>query len=183
MALHPLPEAQTRLLASSIREAESDDLKAFPDGRTLKDSILRSLRRLLEAQDEMRRCAPDLILELTHEIYCNTPGVGGDLAVLEHTSRYHMSPNHLSGFPPAGPRQKSVEAIRKELIYNCFFSRQRFFENRGLPLYGLESYGATTASYKGSLTPELSEPLFTLGTALHNTRTQTWHWTWNCDHQ
>ena len=203
------------LWLSSIRDAESKDLKAFPDGRsvplvkraqghcmafaspwrqyyiddlldlhkrwgvdyykqdfsnpiygdvaeghegrTLKDSILRSLRRLLEAQDEMRRRAPSLILELTHEIYWNTPGVGGDLAVLEHASRYHMSPNRMAGLPPTGSRKKSVEDLRKELIDNCFFSRQRFFENRGLPLYGLEFYGATTASYQGSLTPEIQD--------------------------
>jgi hypothetical protein len=203
------------LWLSSIRDAESKDLKAFPDGRsvplirrsrgycmaftspwrqyymddlvdlhqrwgvdyykqdfsnpiygdgaeghegrTLRDSILRSLRRLLEAQDEMRRHAPNLILELTHEIYWNTPGVGSDLAVLEHASRYHMPPNCLIGLPPKKSQSKSVEAIRKELIENCFFSRQRFFENRGLPLYALEFYGAATASYKGSLTPEIQD--------------------------
>ena len=47
--------------------------------------------------------------------------------------------------------------IRKELIGNCFFARQRFFENRGLPLYALEFYGAATASYQGSLTPEIQD--------------------------
>jgi len=127
------------------------------EGRTLKDSILRSLRRLLEAQDEMHRRTPGLILELTHEIYWNTPGVGGDLAVLEHASRYHMSPNRIAGLPPPASSRKSVEDIRKELIDNCFFARRRFFESRGLPLYALEFYGAATASYQGSLTPGLQD--------------------------
>ncbi len=133
------------------------DVAEGHEGRTLKDSVLRSLRRLLEAQDEMRRRAPNLILELTHEIYWNTPGVGGDLAVLEHATRYHMSPNYISGLPPKGSGQKSVEQLRKELVYNCFFARQRFFENRGLPLYALELYGAATASSQGSLTPEIQD--------------------------
>jgi len=133
------------------------DVAEGHEGRTLRDSILRSLRRLLEAQDEMRRRAPNLILELTHEIYWNTPGVGGDLAVLEHTPRYHMSPNHLSGVPPRGNAKKSVEVIRQELIENCYFARQRFYANRGLPLYGLEFYGATTASYQGSMTPDIQD--------------------------
>ena len=44
------------------------------------------------------------------------------------------------------PFWKSVEDIRKELIDNCFFARQRFFENRGLPLYALEFYGALVQS-------------------------------------
>jgi hypothetical protein len=203
------------LWLSSIRDAESKDLKAFPDGRsvpltkrsrgycmgfagpwrqyymddlvdlhqrwgvdyykqdfsnpiygdvaeghegrTLRDSILRSLRSLLDAQDQMRRRAPDLVLELTHEIYWNTPGVGGDLAVLEHASRYHMSPNRISGLPPKSSGVKSVEAIRQELVENCYFSRQRFYASRGLPLYALECYGAATASYQGSLTPELQD--------------------------
>jgi hypothetical protein len=133
------------------------DVAAGHEGRTLRDSILRSLRRLLEAQDEICRRAPNLILELTHEIYWNTPGVGGDLAVLEHAARYHMSPNYLTGLPPTGSQRKSVEEIRKELVNNCFVSRQRFFENRGLPLYPLEFYGAATASYQGSLTSEIQD--------------------------
>ncbi len=203
------------LWLSSIRDAESKDLKAFPDarsvplvkrntghamafaspwrqyyiddlldlhkrwgidyykqdfsnpiygdvgegheGRTLKDSVLRALRGLLDAQDEMRRRAPDLIPEITHELYWNTPGVSGDLAVLEHAVRYHISPNHVVGLPPKPGQQKSIETIRKETVDNCFFARQRFFENRGLPLYALEFYGANTASYNGSLTPELQD--------------------------
>ena len=127
------------------------------EGRTLKDSILRSLRRLLEAQDEMRRRAPNLILELTHEIYWSTPGVGGNLAVLEHASRYHMSPNRIGGLPPKGSSQKSVEDLRKDLIENCFFSASVSSRTAACPWYALEFYGAATASYKGSLTPELQD--------------------------
>jgi hypothetical protein len=44
------------------------------------------------------------------------------------------------------PFWKSVEDIRKELIDNCLFARQRFFENRGLPLYALAFYGASKTS-------------------------------------
>ena len=127
------------------------------EGRTLKDSVLRALRRLLEAQDEIHRRAPDLICELTHEIYWNTPGVGGDLAVVEHAARYHVSPNHDVGLPPKKSQQKSVEKIRTETIDNCFFARKRFFAHRGLPLYALEFYGANSASHEGSLTPDLQD--------------------------
>jgi len=67
------------------------------ESRTAKESLLRGLRGLLETQDLMRQAAPQLTLELTHEVYWGTPGVLCDLAALKHANLYHVPPNDYSG--------------------------------------------------------------------------------------
>lgn len=121
------------------------DVAAGHEGRTPKDSILRSLRRLLEVQDELRRRAPGLVPELTHEIIWNTPGPAADLAVVRHAARYHISPNACV----SGAKHVAV------MYASCLQARQRFYAHRGLPLYALEFYGAASGNYNGGLTPAI----------------------------
>jgi hypothetical protein len=49
------------------------------------------------------------------------------------------------------------QTLRTQLIGGCWNARQRFYAHRGLPLYGLEYYGAATVNFKGSLTPEVQD--------------------------
>ena len=69
------------------------DIAEGHEGRTMRDSLLRGLRNLLETQDRIRAAAPQVVTELTHEIYWDTPGVPGDLAVLKHACQYHFPYN------------------------------------------------------------------------------------------
>ncbi len=132
------------------------------DSRTSKESLLRGLRGLLEAQATVRRLAPTVANEITHEIYWGTPGVPCDLAALKNVSFYHIPPNDYSG---AGPTKRRVgdqwkddpEKLHKNLLTGCFNARQRFFAHRGLPLECIEYYGAATVNWKGSLTPEVQD--------------------------
>jgi hypothetical protein len=132
------------------------DLAAGHESRTRKESLLRGLRGLLAAQANLRRQAPDVVNEITHEIYWGTPGVPADLAALKCTARFHIPPNECIGADPkwefAG-RAVSAEEHAAALRQGCWLARQRFYSHRGLPLYPLEFYGATTANYQGSLTP------------------------------
>jgi hypothetical protein len=52
------------------------------ESRTRKESLLRVLRGLLEAQDLLRQATPEVTAEITHEIYWGTPGVPCDVAAL-----------------------------------------------------------------------------------------------------
>jgi hypothetical protein len=124
--------------------------------RSRKESLLRGLRGLLEAQDEIRRGAPGLVNELTHEIYWGTPGVPADLAALKHAAQFHIPPNDARGDLRGRPAA-SAEAHRSDLLAGCWMARQRFFACRGLPLYPLEYYAAVTQSYQGSLTPQVQD--------------------------
>lgn len=139
------------------------DLAESHPNRTRKESLLRGLRGLLEAQDRLRALAPDVMNEMTHEIYWDTPGAPCDLAALEHAARYHVSPNACAGLGPRRrPGQTSVPAVdpqklRRELIGACYQARQIFYSHRGLPLYCLEFYGAATEDHQGSLTPEVQD--------------------------
>ena len=140
------------------------DVAEGHEGRTMKDSILRGLRLLLEVQDELRRRAPDLTTEITHEIYWNTPGPGADLAAIKHAARFHISPNNCTGLEPRTrpvvkdeDRARIQEATRRALASGCFMSRQRFYAHRGLPLYSLEFYGGATGNYLGCLTAQVQD--------------------------
>jgi hypothetical protein len=132
------------------------DLAEGHESRTRKESLLRALRGLLAAQDEIRENAPEVTTELTHEIYWGTPGIAADLAALKHASQFHIPPNDPRG-DFRGPAPASVEAHRADLRAGCWMARQRFYACRGLPLYPLEYYAAVTKSFEGSLTTEIQD--------------------------
>jgi hypothetical protein len=139
------------------------DLAENHPSRTRKESLLRGLRGLLQAQDRLRALAPDVMNEMTHEIYWDTPGAPCDLAALQHAARYHVSPNACGGIAPRPrPGQTNVPAadpqkLRAELRAACYQARQIFYSHRGLPLYCLEFYGAATEDHEGSLTPDVQD--------------------------
>src|SRR5690606_14746466 len=82
------------------------DIAIGHDSRTQKESLLRGLRGLFEAQDAVARMAPEVHLELTHEIYWGTPGTPCDVAALKYAHYFHVPPNDYSG---AGhPRQRAA---------------------------------------------------------------------------
>jgi hypothetical protein len=136
------------------------DLAEGHESRTRKESLLRGLRGLLAAQSGLRKAAPEIVNEITHEIYWGTPGVPADLAALRVSARFHIPPNEAIGSDIArefrGRRIGSVEhaaALRR----GCWLARQRFYSHRGLPLYPLEFYAAATTNYEGSLTEQVQD--------------------------
>lgn len=140
------------------------DLGPGSDARTRKESVLRGLRGLFQAQDSLRRLAPSVINQITHEIYWGTPGVPADIAVLKHAYFFHIPPNDYSGVGHAKQRagvagweKYDPVKLRQELIQGCFNARQRFYLHRGLPLECIEYYGAATLNWKGSLTPDVQD--------------------------
>lgn len=143
------------------------DVAQGHEGRTMRDSLLRGLRNLLLTQDAIRAAAPNVVTELTHEIYWDTPGVPGDLAVLKHACQYHFPYNSCWGADPLWPdparphhnraARVDPENHRTVLRRACFEARQRFFAQRGLPLYCLEFYAAATNNVDGSLTPAVQD--------------------------
>ncbi len=138
------------------------DLAENHPNRTRKESLLRGLRGLLEAQDRLRALAPKVMNELTHEIYWDTPGAPCDLAALKHAARYHVSPNACRGIVPRpkpgqAPPAVDPQKLRGELLAACYQARQIFYSHRGLPLYCLEFYGAATEDHEGSLTAEVQD--------------------------
>ena len=138
------------------------DIAASHESRTQKESLLRGLRGLLEVESYLIQKAPDVVNQLTHEIYWGTPGVPCDIAALKNSRAFHIPPNDYSG---TGPRKKRYsldlgydpDSLRQKLIEGCFNARQRLYEYRGLPLYPLEYYGAATFNFKGSLTKEVQQ--------------------------
>ena len=145
---------------SSIRFG---DFAEGHESRSLKESLLRGLRGMLQAQDLIRRSVPGVTLEITHEIYWGTPGVPCDLAALEHANLYHIPPNDYSGDGNNKLRYQdqktayTVETHQRDLIAGSLHARQRLYAHRGLPLDALEYYGATTMSFNGTLTPAIQD--------------------------
>jgi hypothetical protein len=139
------------------------DLAEGHESRTRKESLLRGLRGLLKVQADLRRLAPDVVNEMTHEIYWGTPGVPADLAALKVSARFHIPPNEAIGgdiareFRPRTADQVTVEEHAEALRRGCWLARQRFYSHRGLPLYPLEFYAAATTNHKGSLTPLIQD--------------------------
>jgi hypothetical protein len=137
------------------------DLAEGHESRTRRESLLRGLRGLLAAQDSLRRAAPDVVNEITHEIYWGTPGVPADLAALKYTARFHIPPNEALGadlarwFP--GRADVTAEEHATILRRGCWLARQRFYSHRAMPLYALEFYAAGTTNHKGSLTPAIQD--------------------------
>ena len=139
------------------------DLAAGHPSRTRKESLLRGLRGLLESQSLLRKLAPDVTNNISHEIYWGTPGVPCDLAALKHVARYHIPPNDYSGCghfkerPNDGWSRYGVDALRGNLLAGCMNARTRLYAHRGLPLECLEYYGAATVNWKGSLTAQVQD--------------------------
>ena len=138
------------------------DIAEAHESRTRQESLLRGLRGLIEAQDLLRKAAPEVTAQITHEIYWGTPGVPCDVAALKHAATYHIPPNDYAGVGDAkqrpGPNWSCDPAsLRQELISGCFNARQRFYAHRGLPLYALEYYAAHAVNFHGSLTPEVQD--------------------------
>lgn len=131
------------------------------ESRTRKESLLRGLRGLLEAQDELRHLAPSVSPELTHEIYWGTPGVPCDLAALKHVQSYHIPPNDYSGTlqgrSKADRGKTTYNDLHESLISGAFNARQRLYAHRGLPMYAIEYYGAATFNAGGSLTSGIQD--------------------------
>ncbi|GAB2777869.1 hypothetical protein GCM10027275_21420 [Rhabdobacter roseus] len=136
------------------------DIARGHESRSQKESLLRGLRGLLEAQDQVHASAPGVKLELTHEIYWGTPGVPCDLAALKHGDFYHIPPNDYSGvghwkrrYTPNWPYRP--DSLQNKLLEGCWNARQRLYAHRGLPLAAIEYYGAATVNVRGSLTPQV----------------------------
>ena len=138
------------------------DIALGHDSRTQKESLLRGLRGLLESMDEISHASPDILMEITHEIYWGTPGVPCDLAALKHVNAYHIPPNNYSGVGHTRQRKTdswkyNPDSLRLRLIDGCFNARKSFYAHRALPLQSIEYYGAATLNFKGSLTPEVQK--------------------------
>jgi hypothetical protein len=136
------------------------DLAEGHESRTRRESLLRGLRGLLAAQAALRTAAPDVVNEITHEIYWGTPGVPADLAALKHTARFHIPPNECIGSDLArefAGRRIGAAEHREALLRGCWLARQRFYSHRGMPLYPLEFYAAATMNHEGSLTTDIQD--------------------------
>ena len=139
------------------------DLAPGRPSRSRKESLLRGLRGLLEAQSLLRHLAPDVANEITHEIYWGTPGTPCDLAALKHAALYHIPPNdyggcgHFKERPNDGWSRYGVALLRSKLLASCLNARNRLFDHRGLPLECIEYYAAATVNWRGSLTPDVQD--------------------------
>ncbi|MBL0156855.1 MAG: hypothetical protein IPP47_07090 [Bryobacterales bacterium] len=136
------------------------DLAEGHESRTRRESLLRGLRGLLAVQASLRKAAPEIVNEITHEIYWGTPGVPADLAALKHTARYHIPPNECLGSDIAREfRGRPISAAEhaETLRQGCWLARQRLYSHRGLPLYPLEFYAAATTNHEGSLTSDIQD--------------------------
>lgn len=138
------------------------DIAASHESRTHKESLLRGLRGLLESSALLREYAPDVVREITHEIYWGTPGVPCDIAALKNVNTFHIPPNDYSGTGKSNVRYKpdlpyNADSLSKKLIEGCFNARKRFYQHRGLPLYAIEYYGAATFNFNGSLTERIQQ--------------------------
>jgi len=138
------------------------DIAVGHESRTAKESLLRGLRGLLESQDLIRQAAPQVLTQLSHEIYWGTPGVPCDVAMIKHSGTYHMPPNDYGG---VGHRAQPFDSqwklnpakLRDQLLRTCYNSRRRIYDHRGLPAYVLEYYAAHALNFKGSLTPAVQD--------------------------
>jgi hypothetical protein len=152
--------------ATYFKQDQSDicygDIAEGHESRSLKESYLRGLRGLFKSQDRILAAAPDVFLQLSHEIYWLTPGPAGDIAVLQHVDAYHTMVNDYWG---AGKQRQRVNAswnmnkdsLSLKLIEGCLRARNNWYSHRGLPLERLEVFGAVTANYEGSLTVDIQD--------------------------
>ena len=132
------------------------------ESRTKKESYLRGLRGLFATQDEILKQSPETWLQLSHEVYWETPGPAADVAVLKHVDSYHASPNEYWG---AGKRAElvnstwdfDVDILKKKLRKGAFRARNIMYNHRGLPLERIEIFGAATTNFKGSLSADIQD--------------------------
>lgn len=138
------------------------DIAIGHESRTKKESYLRGLRGLFATQDEILRQSPETWLQLSHEVYWETPGPAADVAILKHVDSYHASPNEYWG---AGKRAKLVDStwdfdvdiLKKKLRIGAFRARQIMYSHRGLPLERIEIFGAATTNFNGSLSADIQD--------------------------
>lgn len=153
---------QTGYFKQDLSNVCYGDIAQGHESRTLRESYLRGLRGLFEVQDEIHRRAPEAWLQLSHEIYWETPGPEADVAVLKHADSYHSAPNEYWG---AGNRSKlvssgwkyNVDSLSQKLIQGAFRARELLYRHRGLPLERIEVFGAVTTNFRGSLTPLIQD--------------------------
>lgn len=138
------------------------DIARGHESRTIKESYLRGLRGLFATQDEIRMQLPETWLQMSHEVYWETPGPAADVAVLKHVDSYHASPNEYWG---AGRRNKlvdstwdfDVDSLKQKLRLGAFRAREIMYNHRGLPLERIEIFGAATTNYRGSLSLDIQD--------------------------
>lgn len=138
------------------------DISAHHESRTHKESLLRGLRGLLESESYLIERAPDVVNQISHEIYWGTPGVPCDLAALKSVRAFHIPPNDYSGVGHPKKRYHpdlglSPDSLRQKLLDGCLNARQRLYEYRGLPLNAIEYYAAATFNFNGSLTKDVQQ--------------------------
>lgn len=152
----------TQYLKQDLTNLYYGDIAAGHESRTLRESLLRSIRGLFASQAMVHEQAPDMVLQLSHEIYWKTPGPPADVAVLKYADVYHATPNEYWG---AGNRKTIVsdswnyrpDSLGLQLLKGAFRARQNWYSHRGLPLYKIEVFGAATTCYRGSLTPQIAD--------------------------
>ena len=110
---------------------------------------------MLATQDTVQRLTPDVVTQITHEIYWNTPGCPADLAALKHAPMYHIPPNNGRNSGAGTSRQPAGESwghdhkkLYKQVITSSLFMRQQYYAHRGLPLYCCEFYGAGAVNFR-----------------------------------
>ena len=138
------------------------DIARGHESRTKKESYLRGLRGLFATQDEILRQSPETWLQMSHEVYWETPGPAADVAVLKHVDSYHASPNEYWG---AGKRAElvnstwdfDVDILKNKLRIGALRAREIMYSHRGLPLERIEIFGAATTNFKGSLSSDIQD--------------------------
>ena len=144
------------------------------ESRTRKESLLRSFRGLLEAQKLIHDIAPEILTEISHEIYWDNPSPGCDIAALKNSVTYHIPPNTHYGsedfFRVAKgrkPRHKyyqgaetaaaGAKARREAFLTGCKVARERIFAHRALPTRCLQFYALVPFNRNGSLTTKVQD--------------------------
>ncbi len=150
-----------RYVKQDLSSIQFGDIARGHESRTIRESLLRSLRGLLSAQDLIHEQAPDVTLQISHEVYWGTPGAPADMAVLKHADLFHIPRNDLSGIVRMRPVEAfwkvNADSLRGALYAGAYNARTRLFAHRGLPLDRLEYYAAATVNVNGSLTPQVQD--------------------------
>ncbi len=146
-----------------LRSMGYGDIAYGHSARTLKESVLRQFRGFFETQDEVRRLAPDVKLENTHENYWRIKAPV-DLATLKHSDFMFIPMQNYLGDGKwrwkdrqTGYWEHKPELMQPELVEACYIATERFYENRGLPVYALEHHGASMVNFDNCLTREIQD--------------------------
>lgn len=151
------------------------DIAFGHESRTRKESLLRGFRGMFEMQDMVQAMAPEVITNITHEVYWDRPNPGCDLAALKHGVSYHIPPNRHDGgedvfmFKARGLKPTSefyqgaphaaagAQARRRAFIEGCRVAREQFYAHRALPLRSLQFSALITINQDGSLATEVQD--------------------------